>query len=74
MKKDMSDESFRSVEDAAHRIMDAFGERPIDAAHEVYTSGHLSFMRHSHMVVIRYKDHEVLHTYAPGEEMIGLMS
>jgi hypothetical protein len=67
MRIDLSDESFRAVEAAVHIIMDAYGERRADIAHEEYTNGDLFFMRHLHTIVVRYKGQEVLHTYLPGE-------
>ena len=67
MKKDISEQSFREVEEAAHRIMDAYGRTPIDSSSEKYENGDLVIIRHLETIIIRYKGHEVMHTYVPGE-------
>jgi hypothetical protein len=43
MRKDMSDESFRTIIVAVERILDHFGNEPADAAHVEYQEGDFTF-------------------------------
>lgn len=63
MRKDMSEEAFRAVEDAANRILDYYGQHLPDRAHIEYQAGNLVFARHDIETWITYMGHEVFHAY-----------
>lgn len=63
MRKDMSDEAFRSVEDAANFILDREGKESADSASTRYIEGDLIFAREHNETWILHQGNEVFHSY-----------
>jgi len=62
MKKDLSEESFKAIEDAAKRILDVYGKQAVDAARVEYQAGDLIFTRGAHSTRIFHEGNEVFRT------------
>ena len=63
MKKDMSEESFSDVKDAANAILDKKGKTPPYSNTTELNNGDLRLMREHDEVWIIYQGNEVFHAY-----------